>query len=378
MAFLTPPTWLENSSLHNAQDYRTMLASLLGGASGVASATALAVTEKSGTANMSVDVAAGGAFVAGTRADDQGAYHAYNDDTVNVSISAADATNPRIDRVLVQIRDGAQDVGLTQNDARIFVEEGTPAASPTAPTISVADYIELAQVTVPASATSITDSDITDVRTVVRQPQLVKFTASGSFTKADYPGLRGVHVRVAGAGGGGGSVFGGSNHGHGGGGGAGGYAEIVIDASDLASSETVTIGSGGAGGGAGAVNNGSSGGASSFGSHAAANGGSGGTGGARTSGDSQVAGGAGGSATAGTVQIAGTAGGYGVVISGIGTMTCSGGSNLLSGRATPIDRNTTGVSGSGFGGGGGGATSTASNVAGGAGASGAVLVELIF
>lgn len=168
MSFLTPPAWLENSSDHNAQDYRVALASLVGGVdvdpSGVCGYGDLKVTEKSGTPNMSVDVAAGAAIIKSTRSDDQGAYHARSTGTINVPLSAADGSNPRIDRILVQVRDEAQDAALTQNDVRILVVEGTPAASPAAPTITVEDYIELAQVEVPASATSITNSDITDMR----------------------------------------------------------------------------------------------------------------------------------------------------------------------------------------------------------------------
>lgn len=165
MTILTPPTWLENSAVHNAQDYRTMLASLVAGEAGVVDPAAFKVTERAGTPNMSVDVAAGGLFVASTRSSSAGVYHVYNDGTVNVPLSAADATNPRIDRVLVQVRDEEQDAALTQNDARVLVVEGTPAASPSAPTITVEDYVELAQITVPASASSITDSDVDDVRT---------------------------------------------------------------------------------------------------------------------------------------------------------------------------------------------------------------------
>ena len=162
MAFLAPPAWLENSTDHNAQDYRTILSSLL--CAGVAGPAALAVSERAGTPNMSVDVAAGGAFIASTRSAAQGTYHAYNDAVINTAIAAADATNPRIDRILLQVRDEAQDGALTQNDARIFVEQGTPAAVPVAPTVTIDDYIELAQVTVPASASSITNSNISDTR----------------------------------------------------------------------------------------------------------------------------------------------------------------------------------------------------------------------
>lgn len=165
MAFLAPPTWLENATNHSAVDYRVALASSIGpGLSGVAASADLKVTEKSGTANMSVDVAGGGVFVASTRSAAQGTYHAYSTATINVAIAASDPTNPRIDRILVQIRDQAQDAALTQNDARILVVQGTPAATPAAPTITVQDYTELARVTVPAAATAISNANISDQR----------------------------------------------------------------------------------------------------------------------------------------------------------------------------------------------------------------------
>lgn len=163
MAWLSPPVWLENADNHNAVDYRTMLASLVGGSSGVAAGGHLQVSPRP-TPNMSVDVAPGGVFVASTRSAAQGVYHAYNDGTINVPIAAADPTNPRIDRIVVQVRDEAQDPALTQNDVRVTVVQGTPAASPSAPAVPFADYVILAEVRVNAAATSITLANITDRR----------------------------------------------------------------------------------------------------------------------------------------------------------------------------------------------------------------------
>lgn len=160
---LIPPTWLENSSQHNAQDYRVMLASVVQEA-GVAGPGAFRVSERAGTASMSVDVAPGGAFIASTRSPQQGMYHAYNTATLEVPLAASDGSNPRIDRILIQVRDEAQDAGLSANDVRIYVEQGTPAAVPEPPEITIDDYLELAQVTVAAGATAVTDSDIVDMR----------------------------------------------------------------------------------------------------------------------------------------------------------------------------------------------------------------------
>lgn len=70
----------------------------------------------------------------------------------NPPISAADATNPRIDLVTVN------------SSGTVAVTAGTPAASPTAPTLP-ASRAALATVAVTANATSIVDASITDQRT---------------------------------------------------------------------------------------------------------------------------------------------------------------------------------------------------------------------
>jgi hypothetical protein len=108
--------------------------------------------------------------------------------------------------------------------------------------------------------------------------QVLRFTSSGTFTKATYPWLRAIKVKCQGAGGGGGGINStGSNEIAIGSGGSGGvYSEsFITDIAGLATSVTVTVGAGGAGGFAGSTN-GSTGGASSFGSLVSANGGFGG------------------------------------------------------------------------------------------------------
>lgn len=105
---------------------------------------------------------------------------------------------------------------------------------------------------------------------------IVYFTSSGTFTKADYPGAQSVRVMAVGSGGGGGgaesTTAGQASAGDGGGGGS--YAESLLDIGELATSETVTIGTGGTGGTG--ASNGSDGGSTSFGSHVVAVGGRGG------------------------------------------------------------------------------------------------------
>lgn len=106
--------------------------------------------------------------------------------------------------------------------------------------------------------------------------QIVVFTASGTFTKADYPWLRAVKVICIGGGGGAGgcNVTGAGEMSAAGGGGGGALAMSYIEASALAASETVTVGAGGAG--ATTYAGGSDGGDSSFGSHVVADNGYGG------------------------------------------------------------------------------------------------------
>lgn len=195
---LRQPIALENASgteRPNADEFRLLIQHLFAfddtGGAGVVPFDALTVTEKSGTPNMSVDIAAGGAFVQGTESSPGGLYFVYNDATVNVAVSAADPTNPRKDLVIVRCRDsfhsGASD------DAQFVVVAGTPAASPAEPDLDALgyeNYLVLALIDVPASDTAITNSQITDRRTsgglrttrLIERQVLTAATASVSFT----------------------------------------------------------------------------------------------------------------------------------------------------------------------------------------------------
>jgi hypothetical protein len=134
-----------------------------GGGHGVVSAGDLAVTQN-GTPNMSVNVAAGRAFIRGTETGslNQGAYSFFNDGAVNLAVAAADPTNPRRDLVIAQVRDSNYSGAV--NDARLTVVTGTPAASPSDPT-PPANALVLARIAVAAGATSVVTANITDLRT---------------------------------------------------------------------------------------------------------------------------------------------------------------------------------------------------------------------
>ena len=224
--------------------------------------------------------------------------------------------------------------------------------------------------------------------TAYRYVETVYFTSSGTFTKASYPWLRAIRVRLVGGGGGGAgcrntSV---STYCPGRGGGGGGYAEsFITNISGLSSSETVTVGTGGAGGAAG-DNNGSTGGTSSFGSLVSATGGGGGNHFAGQISEpgvgfflaSPVGGGNG---TAGDLLIEGSPAGPDghAGASGFAVNSPSGGSQLGPSRSySSTSTAVAGGTGKNYGGGatGGVSRNNSGAVAGGTGGAGIVIVEL--
>ena len=182
MALQTPP-WAVQALSHGAELFRRMPQSLLGG-TGVVGSGDLAVTQN-GTANMSVNVAAGQVWIPGTLGGSagmpanasaqtgyglpaglttQGSYYALNDATVNLTIAAADPTNPRIDLVVAAVQDAYYSGSSNQSVLQVIT--GTAASSPSAPT-PPPNCVVLAQISVPANATSIVTASITDLRTFV-------------------------------------------------------------------------------------------------------------------------------------------------------------------------------------------------------------------
>ncbi len=213
--------------------------------------------------------------------------------------------------------------------------------------------------------------------------QTLYFRSSGTFSKASYPWLRAVRVRVQGGGGGGGgsSATGVNQTSFGQGGGGGGYAEsFLTDITGLAGGVVVTVGAGGTGGTAGG---GASGGASSFGTLVMATGGGGGWNKPANVYTAYAPGGAPGTGTAGDLRVSGQGGatgtgdGYGLCTSGAGGASILGGGGASNGTGAGSGT-TAGNDGGSYGGGGGGATSnaTAGSMKGGSGAPGIVIVEM--
>jgi hypothetical protein len=90
----------------------------------------MAVAQRAAGANMSVDIAAGEATVQGDLVTNQGLYYVYNDATVNLTgFAAANATNPRIDRITLKVDDAFH--GGAGNTASFPIITGTATAGAT-------------------------------------------------------------------------------------------------------------------------------------------------------------------------------------------------------------------------------------------------------
>jgi len=159
MALRTPPSWLQQGS-HPAENDRLGQQALFS-TSGICTTGSLLVEAQS-SPNMSVKVAAGWAAIVGDYTTNMGVYLSYNDASTNLTVTSADATNPRIDRVVLTVSD-AYYTGLL-NQVAFQVIAGTPAGSPTAPS-TPSMSISLATIAVAAGATSISAGNITDTRT---------------------------------------------------------------------------------------------------------------------------------------------------------------------------------------------------------------------
>ena len=158
MALRTPPSWLQNGS-HPAENDRLSTQGIIA-STGIIGSSSLAVTQNS-PAGMSVLVAAGWGGILGTTQANMGVYQFYNDASAVATITTANPSNPRIDRVCITVSDAYYSGAL--NQVAINVVAGTPAASPVAPS-TPDNSISLATIAVGAGVTSILTANITDTR----------------------------------------------------------------------------------------------------------------------------------------------------------------------------------------------------------------------
>ena len=175
MALRNPPSYLQQGS-HPAENDRLAWQAIYN-TTGTVGDTSLAVTAN-GTPNMSVNVAAGWAAIVGTTTSNMGVYQVYNDAVTNLTVTAANASLPRIDKVVVTVND-AYYTGLL-NNVTFTVIAGTPNASPVAPA-TPANSLVLATIAVAAAATTITSGNITDAR-VAATSLLAAGGGGGDFT----------------------------------------------------------------------------------------------------------------------------------------------------------------------------------------------------
>jgi len=153
-----------------AQDIRlgqiSALTSPAGGASGSALSVGGGVRHSNTSALMvavstglSVSVSAGFAIVQGSAASNTGAYACTLDTVATLTCATADPVNPRIDSVCVTVTD----LGTSSSTAVVQIVTGTPASSPSAPTLP-ANSTLLCNITVAANATSLSSGNLADKR----------------------------------------------------------------------------------------------------------------------------------------------------------------------------------------------------------------------
>lgn len=172
--YANAPLYLQSKS-YDAKSDRKVLADVA--SAGVVGANDMLVTVPGTPSGLTLNVAGGVIYVLGGNVADQGMYRLYDPTTRTITCPAADATNPRIDTIIMRVYDNAVDVS-GYNEARVEVIPGTPTGGATlgnlngkATLASITgvslSYFVLAYVLVPATATVFTNSvtNVSDVRT---------------------------------------------------------------------------------------------------------------------------------------------------------------------------------------------------------------------
>lgn len=157
MAAQNPP-WAVTGVAESAETARRAIRSIMGGP-GVVGQGDLFVQAQS-TPNNTVQIAAGEVWIPGTSQTYQGNYYARNDATVNLTISANSSGLTRYDLICAQMVD--TDYTSGSMGWSLIVVTGTPGSGPPAVPTSATT---LAQITVASGFSSITNANITDIRT---------------------------------------------------------------------------------------------------------------------------------------------------------------------------------------------------------------------
>ena len=139
----------EGDRVYDAADFAAYFGSLVSNGVFYAAATNLQVSPSTG---MTVSVAAGSAWINGYRYE--------NTDELDIHLTTAHGSNPRIDRIVIRL-------SLIERNIRLAVVDGVPSPTPAAPALTRNSEIYelgIADVLVPAAATSISANNITDTR----------------------------------------------------------------------------------------------------------------------------------------------------------------------------------------------------------------------
>ncbi|MEA5073100.1 MAG: hypothetical protein VB030_02900 [Eubacterium aggregans] len=135
----------------NAEEIRMMVGSIIGNGVLASSSSNLKVHKSNGS-NMKVAVKPGLAWI-------NGAFY-YNEASKEFTLDTGDGVNPRIDTVVLRL-------SLTNRAINVLITKGTPSESPSAETptrnTDTHDLI-LAHIYIAKGATSISESNITDMR----------------------------------------------------------------------------------------------------------------------------------------------------------------------------------------------------------------------
>jgi hypothetical protein len=190
---------------YDAIDLRRSIEAATALQEGVLNSTGWKVRERAAGANMTVEVDAnvGLAIVQGDSVTHQSRYVvAPHSAVVTLDIAAAHSTNPRVDMVVLQVRDNTHDA-LGQNDARVMVLTGTPTAGATIDNLNgqvslPSNALRLADIHVPAADTTIANAQIRDRRRWARGALFVGTRTSGdvAISGANWQEVDGTNLKA--------------------------------------------------------------------------------------------------------------------------------------------------------------------------------------
>lgn len=151
------PIWLQNLAAYTADEFRTLIDAQYA-TPGIVRGAALVGPNGPVAANVTVQP---GFVVVGAKSAANGKYLTEITATEVVTITANSSGNPRIDNIVMEVLDTA--FSDASDIAHVIAVPGTPAGSPTAPTV-LANQTLLAQVAVANGFSTIVSGNITDMR----------------------------------------------------------------------------------------------------------------------------------------------------------------------------------------------------------------------